>query len=191
MQLPKIKLPEQLEPFKGIILFAVILMISNFFWKFNVMGDEAGNGDSSVIFWDMDISAPFIWMAHHVATVTYSILHHFNSTIELKPANILRYPSGNAIHIVWACTGIKQAFIYVCIMIFARGLWMNKLWYIPVTLLIVYVFNIFRITFITACIQNHPNWFEFLHFYIFKYLFYGIIFLMWLFWEEKLVGIKN
>jgi exosortase/archaeosortase family protein len=186
MKIPKIKLPEKLEPLKGVILFAVILMASNFFWKLNVLGDEASNFDSNVTFWGLDISAPFIWMAHHVSTVTYSILHFLNQGIQLKPINTLNYPNGNSVHIIWACTGIKQAYICFCILAFARGSWQKKLWYIPISLLVVYIFNIFRITFIVGCIQFHPNWFEVLHLYIFKYSFYAVIFLMWVLWEEKI-----
>jgi len=45
------KLPEKLEPYRGVLLFAVILMLSNFFWKYNVLGDESNSIDSTVTFW--------------------------------------------------------------------------------------------------------------------------------------------
>ena len=59
MQLHKIKLPEKLEPFRGVIIFAVVLLLSNFFWKYNVLGDEDTSGDNTVTFWGNDISIPF------------------------------------------------------------------------------------------------------------------------------------
>lgn len=188
MKIPKIKLPEKLEPFRGVIIFAVVLMLSNFFWKYDILGDEAKDVDSMVSFWGMDISAPFIWMAYHVSNVCYSILHYLNSAVSLDPMNIFRYSNGNSVQVIWACTGLKQAYICFCIMAFARGPWQKKLWYVPLSILVVYSFNIFRITFIIACIENHPHWFHFLHLYAFKYSFYLIIFLMWVFWEEKIVG---
>ena len=187
MKIPQIKLPKKLEPYRGVILFAVVLMISNFFWKYDVIGDEAKDVDSMVTFWGMNISAPFIWMAHHVSSVCYSILHYLNSAVSLNPQNIFHYSNGNSVQIIWACTGLKQMYICFCIMAFARGSWAKKLWYVPLTLFVVYSFNIFRIAFIVACIENHPHWFHFLHLYAFKYSFYGIIFLMWVFWEEKIV----
>ena len=182
------KLPEKLEPYRGVLLFAVILMLSNFFWKYNVLGDESNSIDSMVTFWGLDISAPFIWMAHHVAHVSEAILHFFGSKVVLDPNNVLRHPNGNSVVIIWACTGLKQAYIFFCIIAFYRGPWLKKLWYIPLGLVVVYLFNIFRITLIAASVENHPDWFDFLHFYFFKYLFYGIIFGMWVFWEEKIVG---
>ena len=189
MQVPKFKLPEKLEPFRGVIIFAVVLMLSNFFWKYNVLGDEDTMADSVVTFCGTNISAPFNWMAHHVSDVCYFILHSLDSSVSLDHVrNVFHYSNGNRVQIVWACTGMKQAYICFCIMAFSRGSWKKKLWYVPLTLLAVYLINIFRISFIVATIENHPGWFELLHLYIFKYAFYGIIFFMWVFWEEKMVG---
>jgi len=188
MKHPNIKFPDKLLPYKGVILFAVVMMLSNFFWKYNVLGDEAKTNDSIVTLWGLDISAPFVFMAHHVANFSKNLLHFVGSMVTLETGNILRHGNGCSVQIVWACTGLKQAYICFCILAFARGSWLKKLWYIPLSLLVVYTFNIFRITFIVACIENHPHWFHFLHLYAFKYIFYGIIFLMWAFWEEKIAG---
>jgi len=191
MKIPSSIFPEKLEPYKGVILFFVVLMGTNLFWKYNILGDESMKADSMVTFWGMDISAPFTRMALHVASVTTGILHFFGSGVILEHSNILRHTNGNSVLIIWACTGIKQAYICFCILAFSRGPWSKKLWYIPLSLIVVYIFNIFRITFIVACIENHPTWFQFLHLYAFKYVFYGIIFLMWVYWEEKIVGMKK
>jgi len=191
MRLPTFRLPEKLLPYKGVILFFVVLMGANLFWKYNIQGDDSMNADSMVTFWGVDISAPFTWMALHVARVTTFILHILGSNVVLEHSNVLRYLNGNSVLIIWACTGIKQAYICFCILAFSSGPQIKKLWYIPLSLVVVYVFNIFRITFIVACIENHPDWFQFLHLYAFKYVFYGIIFLMWVYWEEKIVGINE
>jgi len=191
MKLPSFNFPEKLLPYKGVIIFFVVLMGANLFWKYNIMGDDSMKVDSMVTIWGMDISAPFTWMALHVARITTFILHSFGSTVVLEHSNVLRYPNGNSVLVIWACTGIKQAYITFCILAFARGPLIKKIWFIPLSLIVVYAFNIFRITFIVACIENHPDWFDFLHLYAFKYVFYGIIFLMWVWWEEKIVGIKE
>ena len=191
MKIPKIKLPPKLVPFKGVILFVVVLMLSNYLWKYNVIGDEDHTKDSEVILWGLDISSPFVYMAHHVSSVCYTILHSLNSTVSLdRITNIFTYPNKNCVQIIWACTGLKQAYICFCIFLFSFGPWKKKLWYIPLTLIVMYVFNIFRIAFIVFSIQHHPDWFNILHLYIFKYTFYGLIFLMWVYWEEKLIAKK-
>lgn len=186
MHLPKIKFPEKLEPFKGVILFAVILIGSNFFWKYNIKGDEAFSLDSIVSLWGMNISAPFNWMAKHVAHLSIFILNVLGSEVILKPGNIFQHSNGYTVQIVWACTGLKQMYIFFCIIAFYRGPWLKKLWFIPLGLFVVYLFNIFRIAFIIGAVEQHPDWFHFLHLYAFKYSFYLIIFLMWVLWEEKI-----
>lgn len=188
MQLPKIKIPKKLEPFKGVILFAIILMASNLFWKYNILGDEGFSLTSKVSFWGLDISAPFSWMAKHVAEISVSILNFIGSDVILRPANIFTHTTGYSVQIVWACTGLKQMYIFFCIIAFYRGPWLKKLWYIPLGLLVVHLFNIFRITFIIGIVEQHPDWFHFLHIVAFKYAFYLVIFLMWVLWEEKIAG---
>jgi hypothetical protein len=39
---------------------------------------------------------------------------------------------------------------------------------------------------IIAAIRKNPESFDFLHEGLYKYMFYGIIFLMWVLWEEKI-----
>lgn len=179
----RLKLPPGLEPYSGVIYFLTILFVSHFLWKFTVLGDES---DLLVTFFGLNISAPFNQMAAHVAQATYSGLHFVGSSIQLEANNVLRYPNDVAVRIVWGCTGLKQAYIFFCILAFSKGSLLKKLWYIPVGLVAIYLFNIFRISAITFLIENHPNWFDFLHMHFFKYLFYALIFGMWMLWEERI-----
>ncbi|MDD5185680.1 MAG: exosortase/archaeosortase family protein [Paludibacter sp.] len=185
MKLSSLKLPAKLQPYRGVIGFAVILFLSNIFWKYNVLGDET---DTAVSFWGLDISAPFTLLTKNVAETTASILQFIGWKVSLSASNVIRQETGNSAQLIWACSGLKQAYIFFCILAFSRGPWLKKLWFIPLGLLVVYLFNIFRITFIVASIDKHPDWFEFWHLYFFKYLFYGVIFGMWVIWEEKIVG---
>lgn len=188
----RFKIPESIEPYSGIIYFVVLLMLSHFFWKFTVLGDET---ETIVTFFGINISAPFNLMADHVAKVTTRMLEIMGYSISLSADNVVRHDNNVAVHVVWACTGLKQAYIFVCIIAFYRGTLKNKLWFIPLGLLVVYLFNIFRIVAITALIKEHPEWFYILHEHVFKYLFYVIIFGMWILWEEvvskKTVQPKN
>lgn len=174
---------DKLKPFKGVIYFVIALVSAHFFWKFTVLGDES---DTIVTFFGTDISAPFTFMSHHVLSMVKSILNILNFNINEFQNNVLKFENGNGVRIVWACTGIKQAFIFFCIIAFNSGPLKTKLWFIPLGIFITYLFNIFRITFITAIVYNHKNMFELVHEHLFKYLFYGLIFGMWLFWDEKL-----
>lgn len=179
----KLELSEKYVPYKGVISFLIIMLVAHFFWKLTMKGDES---DMIVTFFGLDLSKPFNAAARHVAQVCAYLLQFFGSSVDLVNHNSLIYPNGVGVRVVWACTGLKQAYIFFCIMLFSTGPWQKKLWFIPLGLLMVYVFNILRIAGITALIENHPSWFEFLHERLFKYLFYAAIFGMWVLWEEKI-----
>jgi exosortase/archaeosortase family protein len=73
-------------------------------------------------------------------------------------------------------------------MLTASGAWKHKLWYIPLGWGIIYGFNILRIYWISLIMQPHPELFLLFHNYLFKYLFYFVIFLMWVLWEQVIGG---
>ncbi|MFZ4581612.1 MAG: exosortase/archaeosortase family protein [Paludibacter sp.] len=177
------KLPQKLRPYSGVIYFMVVLVCAHFFWKFTVRGDET---DTIVTFFGLNLSAPFNFMATHVATTTAKLLQLFGSEVQLLDSNVLRHTNGVAVRIVWSCTGLKQAYIFVCLIGFYSGNVKQKVWFIPLGLLLVYVINIMRISAITALVESFPAQFELLHEYFFKYLFYAILFGMWVLWEEKI-----
>lgn len=179
----KIQLTEKMKPYSGVIYFMVILLAAHFFWKLFVIGDES---NEYVSFFGMNISAPFIFMAQHIARLTHSLLDWIGYDITLYPDNVLRHAiSQNGVWIVWSCTGIKQAYIFFCIIAFYRGPWQHKLWFIPLGIVLVYLFNIFRIALITIIIDKYPEQFEMWHEHILKYAFYAMIFVLWAFWSDQ------
>ena len=177
-----------LLPYAGIIRFMIILVVSHFVWKFTVLGEESGG---QVTFFGCDISAPFVWMSEHIASVVYLFLQWFGYDVERIGDTIVRFANGNGARIVWSCTGIKQSYIFFCIILFSRGPWKHKLWFIPLGILVCYVVNIISITGLNMVIYNHREWFDFLHEHLFKYLFYAILFLLWMWWEEKFAPLSR
>jgi len=168
-------------PVHGIIYFMLILACCHFFWKFTVTGEES---DTLVTFFGIDISAPFNRMTGWVTANVASTLSWIGIHFHLRGTSIL-FHGNNGIEIIWGCNGLKQMYIFFCIIAFYAGSWRHKLWYIPAGLVVVHLFNIFRLTVIAAVVRNHPEYFNLMHTYLFKYLFYGVIFLMWMIWDKK------
>lgn len=181
--MPKQKF-EKLRPYFNIILFVVALLAANYFWKFTVHGDESG---TQVTWFGLDITAPFSFLANHIATVVYWLVHFLRGTIQQLDETLLMFDSGSAVRIVWSCTALKQSFIWLIIMLVARGPWLKKIWFIPLGWVCAYLFNILRITIITLVIEHHPELFELMHTYVFKYLFYMMLFGLWLWWTHGIV----
>ena len=181
-------LKQLFEPYADVIIFMVTLLAANYFWKFTVSGDE--NGDL-VTWFGLDITAPFEFMACHIASVVYWLVSLFRDTAFMTDPNTIHFTSGTGTTIIWGCTAIKQSFIWLCLMLtvmpYNSGCtWLHKLWFIPLGWLCCYLFNILRIFLIALFIEHHPEWFHLLHDYLFKYLFYAMLFGLWVIFVEKI-----
>lgn len=171
-----------LKPYTDILLFVVALLVANYFWKFTVLGDESG---TQVTWFGLDITQPFDTMAQHIASTVYWLISLTNEQATFYEPNLIRFNTGTGTRIVWGCTGLKQSFIWIIIMLIARGPWKHKAWFIPLGLICAYLFNILRITLIAIAIEHHPEYFHLLHEYIFKYLFYLMLFALWIWWTNR------
>ena len=185
-------LKQLFEPYTDVIIFMVTLLAANYFWKFTVSGDE--NGDL-VTWFGVDITTPFEFMACHIASVVYWLVSLFRDTAFMTDPHTIHFTSGSGTTIIWGCTALKQSFIWFWLIATVRpwnfqlstiNFQLSKLWYIPLGWLCCYLFNILRIFLIALFIEHHPEWFHLLHDYIFKYLFYAMLFGLWVIFVEKI-----
>lgn len=173
----------KLGVYQGIMLFLIVMFASNFFWKLTVKGDENGLEASFLCF---DLSVLFSSLCHHLASVVHFISNLLGITTYLSDTTIYHL-NGEGVRIVWGCNGIKQSFIFMMIMLFARGPMKHKLWFILLGLFCVYLINISRLLLLTYIVRDYPESFDFWHGGVTKYGFYGLIFLMWVLWNDCLV----
>ncbi len=176
-----------IREYKGILLFVVTLLAANLLWKSTIIGDDSGE---CVKWFGWDITAPFTILSSHISRVVYWLVHLTRDNAVLNGTCITYADTQTGICIVWSCTALKQSFIWICIMTTAIGPWMKKLWFIPLGLICTYLFNILRILFIALTMEHHPDSFELLHVYVFKYLFYGMQFVLWLWWEHGIAKVR-
>lgn len=176
-------LKQRFEPYADVLIFVITLLVANLFWKFTFVGDEHGE---TVTWFGMDVTAPFEWMACHIAEMVYRIVSLFRDTVHLINLRTIRFDSGSGTMIVWGCTGLKQAFIWFWLIFTVRGGWKQKIWFIPLGWICCYAFNIFRLVLLALFIEFHPDWFYFLHDILFKYLFYGMLFGLWVWFVETI-----
>lgn len=172
-----------LKPYADVIRFMAVLLVGNALWKLTFHGDEAGN---YITFLGFDLTHFFSIASSHVAKASYVLVHAIEDSAQLLYGHIIRFSNDVTISVVWGCSAVKQGLLFTLIMLLSRGSCLHKLWFIPLGWLMVYLFNIMRIAIIALLIHHHPTWFEFLHTYLFKYLFYGMIFALWVVWTERL-----
>lgn len=170
----------------GVIYFITLLLFTHFLWEWAVDGDLQSQ---QIAILGKDLTMQF----HSLSTFTAQTVHRFvrlfpDTNDFLINDTYLKFAGGRfTLNIIWGCTAVKQLYIFIVIMAFYRGPWKKKLWYIPLGCVILWVYNIIRIASIAYLVSDHPERFDFLHEGLFRYIFYGLIFLLWMIWEEKFV----
>jgi exosortase/archaeosortase family protein len=191
-------LKKQLAPYKGVIYFLCLLFFFHFMWKIAIDGDMEGE---YMYLFGKDITPDWFYTACRWLIIASAwFVHLFPGTQDLvidAASYLMFFPEGGIkISIIWGCTGLKQMTIFCGIMIFYRCYpfrkyqW-NKLWYIPLGCIILTIYNIIRIGSIVMLTNGHPEKFESLHDGIFRYIYYTIIFILWVLWEEFWVQDKR
>jgi exosortase/archaeosortase family protein len=178
------KLRTNITPYKGILYFLFLLFFFHFSWKIAIDGDME---DTRMYLFGKDITPGWFDAACRWLTAAGAwFIHLFPNTQDLITTDTtFHFPNGGiTISIIWGCTGIKQMFIFVMLMICYFGPWKQKLWYIPMGCVILTAYNIVRVGSIVMLTNGHPERFESLHDGIFRYIYYSIIFILWVCWEE-------
>lgn len=169
------------KTYGDIIIFMATLFISNWIWKGIVIGDD---DSTEVLVFGHNVLPWFQVLCVHITDDVYALIHLFRDTIHRVGPDLMRWENGHGTRIIWGCTPVKQIFIWTIIMLTTPyGKW-HKIWYIPLGAVLLYYFNILRITIITLITEFHPEWFTFLHTYLFKYIFYGFMLLLWVAYVE-------
>jgi len=173
---------------QGILFFMFLLFFFHFSWKITIDGDM---DSENIYLFGKDITPS--WFAASCRGLTQMVawfIHLFPNTQDLLVDNIrLKFPTeGNTwIRIIWGCLGFKQMAIYAGIILFYWGPLLKKLWYIPMGWCILTGYNVIRIATTVWLTDGAPERFESLHNGILRYIYYTIVFLLWVGWEELIV----
>jgi exosortase/archaeosortase family protein len=204
----------KLKPFKDIIWFLCLFLIFEFIWKLCVhqgederillvLGRDLTSYTEGMNRWTADA---VYWLVHDLfGYPDFKIINGYT----------LYFENSIPVDIIWGCTGLKQLFMFTFILTFYWGPAKKKLWYILMSLIILLLINILRLAIILIIIRNpFPEWFilvnewynncqwintkeRYLKFYgdwfnvfhrdVFVWIYYdGVIFVLWLIWEEKI-----
>jgi exosortase/archaeosortase family protein len=180
-----------LIPYKSILLFLFLLFLFHFSWKLTIDGDR---DDEFMYFLGKDVTPEWFHTAClWLTSATAWFIRLFPEGQDLIINRIyMSFPvnAGWSIRIIWGCTGIKQMSIFCGIMLFYKCYpflkyqW-HKLWYVPVGCIVLTAYNIIRIGSTVLLTKGHPEKFDSLHDGIFRYIYYGIVFVLWMIWEER------
>ena len=64
------------------------------------------------------------------------------------------FPNNGYITVNGSCSGLKQFYQWIFLMVLFPGPWRQKLWYIPLGLIIIHLVNIMRIVILSVVLMN-------------------------------------
>ncbi len=82
------------------------------------------------------------------------------------------------------CDGLVIMALFFLFILFMPGKISNKLWFIPLGLLGIHLFNVLRVVCLALLMKFHPEWLDFNHDYTFTVLMYSFVFLLWVVWVK-------
>jgi exosortase family protein XrtF len=91
----------------------------------------------------------------------------------------------NGVWIGGPCNGITLMFLFAIFVIAYPGSLKNKLWYIPLGILIVHLINIIRIVALAFIAYYDYTYLDFNHTYTFTFIAYSVVFALWMLWVNK------
>ena len=124
------------------------------------------------------------WVLEHIFRIDFITMDHAIGVVNCEDTY-------SFVNVAPECTSLKQWLHWLFLMLLFPGPWKHKLWYIPLGLVIIEFINVVRVVGITLCLIPYPGSFNILHDYIFKILFYFVIFIMWVVWVEKFLHKKE
>jgi exosortase family protein XrtF len=109
---------------------------------------------------------------------------------EVNDFQVFGIDGSNGVWIGGPCNGITLMFLFTIFVIAYPGNFKNKLWYIPLGILIVHTINIARIIGLALIAKYDYTYLDFNHTYTFTFLAYSAVFGLWMIWVNKLSGTK-
>lgn len=171
-----------IKNYKDLIIFGLVIVSIHLIWK---LGRETAADEMEIYFYGVNFSSFFNIINDFWAKLIHQFISIFEGANVTINGNRIGYgDNNNGVRIIWGCSGIKEQIMLFAVIITARGNWKQKLWYIPLGFIAIFLLNYLRLIMLTVVIHYSINWFDFLHHYIGRIIMYGGLFLVWYIWVE-------
>lgn len=91
---------------------------------------------------------------------------------------------GHGVYIGTPCDAIELMALFSGFVLIIKGSWINRLWFIPVGLIIIHFLNIIRVIALVLIAHYAEGYLEFNHKYTFTLILYVIVFVGWIIWVK-------
>jgi len=168
----------KLRPIVDVLIFMVIIVFFHkLWWDWGFKNFLLNHMRFAELeqFMAYQVFLPSAWFVKHI--IGYDI-NTLNTT--------LYFPNNGYIAVNGSCSGLKQFYPWIFLMVLFPGPWKKKLWYIPLGLLVIHLTNIFRIIVLSVILMKWPEYWNVSHDWILRPFFYVVIFVLWVIWVEKI-----
>lgn len=169
----------QLYVLKDVFLFIIITVGIHLAWRFWAVGFDYAPIQ------DFMYTLMGIMSAEVYRESAWMIDGLFN-IIRVDESMQIYFPNNCMIYVNSGCSGLKQIMQFALLMFLFPGPWRKKLWFIPTGIIVVHITNVLRVVGLAVVMNYWPQYWDFSHDYIFRPIFYVVIFMMWVLWVEKL-----
>ncbi len=87
------------------------------------------------------------------------------------------------------CDGSVLFALFVSFVIAFPGPWKHKMWFLPLGVILIHLFNVLRVLGLAVIVHINEDWLAFNHDYTFTIIVYAFVFLLWWIWVNKFSGL--
>jgi exosortase/archaeosortase family protein len=156
------------------VLFLVLYKASSILWHYLVI---------SPYFIPM-IAWGYHAFGHSIVKISSLFFSIFYKSVTIKPDEIIVINNQEVIRMLPACTGLKQLFQIVIILMVYPVKIVQKLVFVIPTILIVFTAALVHFLILVPVAYELPDWFPFFHNNLARIVFFSVYFLIWVGWEK-------
>lgn len=128
-----------------------------------------------------------------ISQITYSTslllkIFGFSTYVDRTFVGIENYPG---VSIAFNCNGLSLMYLFASFIIAFTGKLKHKLFFIPLGIIAIHLFNIARTAVLAMLVVYKPGWTEFNHKYTFTTTIYILIFILWVIWVNYFSTLKK
>ncbi len=150
-----------------------------------------------VLLMDFSILAEYIlnskftyYLSVLLAKISYHIFNLLNVPVISFGKNIALYDAAGVL-VDDTCLGYRGVILFAFFIFAYYGHFIKKIIYVLVGFIVLETGNVLRICLLAQIQYCCPEKFHFFHFYLSKFIFYTLIFILWIYWVERYSSKKN
>lgn len=174
----------QLHVLRDVIIFVIITLAIHFIWR--VWARQFNYEPISEFMYEL-----MGLMTAEVYRESAWVISGLMDVVRVDDTMHFYFPNQCVMYVNSGCSGLKQILQFALLIMLFPGPWKKKLWFIPLGILVMHLTNLIRVIGLAVIMNNWPQYWNFSHDYIFRVMFYVVIFLLWVVWVERIKDVSK